>query len=338
VKNESKSPIVKKYDNNLQKIEDELSRVYGERYTTYRKNYQAASELEFEPEFPLYVMLEQTYSCNLKCPSCIHGFSDDKKKFNPDTKIMPRDLFEQIILEGETNNCPSIAFHVNDEPLIVPDLPDRIAYAKSHGFMDLLVTTNGTLLNPKLIRNLIDSGLTRILFSIDAATSATYDKVRPGLKEGFDRVWENLNTLVEMKKSRNLILPAIRASFVESEINRHEREAFIQKFSGLVDYIDIQAFSSYYDRNLDLIPKGAEKVSGYKCSAPWNELIIRTNGDVLPCCSFYGYEIVVGNIYKTSLKDIFLGKYVKQLRKDFKEGIYKLPSCQACADSFYVLS
>ena len=49
-------------------------------------------------------MLEQTYSCNLKCPSCIHGFPEDKKKFNSDTKVMPRDLFEQIINLDEKNS------------------------------------------------------------------------------------------------------------------------------------------------------------------------------------------------------------------------------------------
>ena len=336
MKNEKSTPILKNYDYNLQKAEDELTRIYGKRYTTYRNNYQAACRFEFEPEFPLYLMIEQTYSCNLKCPSCIHGFPEDKKKFNSDTKVMPRDLFEQIIIEGEKNNCPSIAFHVNDEPLIVPDLPDRIAYAKEHGFMDLFIVTNGTLLNPKLTKDLIDAGLTRILFSIDAATSPTYEKVRPGLKGGFEQICKNLNFLVETKKSRNLILPATRASFVESEINRHETEEFIKKFSKLVDYIDIQGFSSYYDRNLDLIPKDAKKAE-YKCSAPWRELIIRANGDVLPCCTFYGYEIVVGNVYETSLKDIYQGKLVKQLRKEFKEGVYTLPVCQACTDSFYVV-
>ena len=102
MKNEKSSPILKNYDYNLQKAEDELTRIYGKRYTTYRNNYQAACRFEFEPEFPLYLMLEQTYSCNLKCPSCIHGFPDDKKKFDSSTKVMPRDLFEQIIKEGIT--------------------------------------------------------------------------------------------------------------------------------------------------------------------------------------------------------------------------------------------
>lgn len=330
--------IVKRYDSNLLRVEQELENRYGDRYTTYRKNYTAACEFQYEPSFPLYIMLEQTYSCNLKCPSCIHGFPEDKKVFNPSVKIMPRELFERVVLEGEENDCPSLAFHVNDEPLIVPDLPDRIAFAKKHKFMDLLVTTNGTLLTPKLAKELIDGGVTRILFSIDAATSETYDVVRPGLKGGFEKVWKNINELIEIKEKYNLVLPAVRASFVESRNNQHEAEMFVEKFSELADYVEIQAFSSYYDRNKDLIPDNARKIDKYLCSSPWRELIVRADGSVLPCCSFYGYEIGVGNVYETSLKEIFQGEFVQKLRQEFKEGEYRLSACQTCADSFYVLS
>ena len=330
--------IVKKYDESLDKVDTELTRIYGERYQTYRKQYRAACEFKYEPDFPLYLMVEQTYSCNLKCPSCIHGFPDEKIKFDLSDKVMSRELFEKIVLEGEENKCPSIAFMVNDEPLIVPDLPDRVRYAKEHNFMDLLMTTNGTLLTPKNSIELIEAGITRILFSVDAATEATYEKVRPGLKGGFKRLWDNLNALVEIKKSRNLVLPAIRASFVESSLNSHEVDAFIDKFSGLVDYIEIQTFSSYYDTNKDLIPKKATKIEDYHCNSPWRHLIIRADGEVLPCCAFYGYEIPVGNIYESSLKDIFQGENHRQLRKDFKEGIYKLAACKECAKSFYKVS
>ena len=329
----SQDQLLNTYDNNLEATERTLLSLYGERYRTYRENYKLAGEYKYEPEFPLYLMLEQSYSCNLKCPSCIHGFPEEKKKFDPDVKIMPRSLFNQIIEEGEKNNCPSISFCVNDEPLIVPDLPERIAYAKEHQFMDLFITTNGTFLTLDLAKELVSAGLTRILFSIDAATSETYDKVRPG--GDFARVVKNLEALVEYKNSMGLVLPAIRASFVNSQLNAHERDLFVEKFSPLVDYIEIQGFSAYYDHNTDLIPEKSIQVTDFACNEPRRKLIIRADGDVLPCCNFYGYGVVVGNINSTPLKEIFNGKQLRSLRKEFAEGTYSLSPCNACSKSFY---
>jgi len=311
-----------------------LADKYGERYIRYRQQFKAAGSYEFEPGFPLYLMVEQTYGCNLTCPSCIHGFPSEKKKFNSSIKVMPFSTFERIVHEGEQNDCPSMGFQGNDEPLLVPDLPRRIAYAKEHNFMDMLVTTNGNLLTPKLAKELVDAGATRILFSLDAATQETYDKVRPG--GDFNRVVDNLNALVEYKASIGSPLPIIRASFVNSKINEHERELFIEKFSKIVDYIEIQAFSVYYETNKDIIPVNSEWLSDFNCVGPCRELIIRANGDVLPCCAFYGYEMDLGNIMNTSLKDIFQSEKLKKLRKEFKESVYNPAACNACSKSFYV--
>ena len=246
---------------------------------------------------------------------------------------MPRSLFDQIIEEGEENNCPSISFCVNDEPLIIPDLAERIAYAKEHQFMDLFITTNGTFLTLDWAKKLIKAGITRILFSLDAATSETYDKVRPG--GDFNSTVENLKALIELKKTMGLVLPFVRVSFVNSQLNSFERDLFIKTFTPLTDSVEIQGFSVYYESNVDMIPEDSVHVEDFSCNEPWRKLIIRANGDVLPCCSFYGYEIVVGNVLKNSLKDIFNGEKMRGLRKDFKEGIYKLSPCQSCAKSSY---
>ena len=39
--------------------------------------------MEFEASFPLYLMLEQTYLCNLRCPICIQGLPSQAAQFRP---------------------------------------------------------------------------------------------------------------------------------------------------------------------------------------------------------------------------------------------------------------
>ena len=50
--------------------------------------------------------------------------------------------------------------------------------AKTSEIMDQFLFTNGTLLNQKNSEIILNSSLTRLFVSIDAATEKTYDKVR----------------------------------------------------------------------------------------------------------------------------------------------------------------
>ena len=316
----------------LMKAEEELTRLYGKRYLEYRKQFQLSNALGYEPRFPLYLMLEQTYRCNLRCGSCVHGHPHLRNRYNPGISCMPWSLFERIILEAELYRCPSLAMHVNDEPLLVKDLGKRIAFARKHGFMDILMTTNGLLLSGDRIKEVIEAGVTRILFSLDACTRETYRKVRGG---NLDNV---LRAIAGVKKYRNKLrthLPIIRASFVPTALNRHELESFKIRFAGIADYIDIQPLSVFRKANSGLVPSDAQRVTSFRCSQPWSTLVVRGNGDVLPCCSFYGPRIVLGNAFRDSLYNIFNSGSLKQMRSDFKGGRYRHKACSICSKTMY---
>ena len=316
-----------------EQAEAEQVRRYGERYLEYRRQYRAAGCFEFEPAFPLYLMLEQTYLCNLRCPMCIQGMPEQRRDFDPDGVRMSEELFEQIILEGEKHSCPSVSMHVNDEPLLVKNLPGRIAFAKAHGFMDVIMTTNGNLFTEEKIKAVIEAGVTHILFSIDAATEETYGKIRLGGDYG--RALRAIEMARQFRDSRGWVLPILRASFVQNRLNQHETKAFVERFGEQVDYVEIQGFTRYYNRTDHLIPQDSNLITDFTCNEPWRKLIVRANGDVLPCCSFYGYEIPVGNLAYSTLRELFNAAQMKKLRADFKQGVYENPACKSCSSSFY---
>ena len=316
-----------------EQAEAEQARRHGERYREYRRQYRAAGRFEFEPAFPLYLMLEQTYLCNLRCPMCIQGMPEQRRNFEPGGARMTEDLYKRILLEGQKHQCPSIAMHVNDEPLLVKNLPERIALAKAHGFMDIFMTTNGTLLTEEKIRAVIEAGVTHILFSVDAATEETYNRVRPG--GNYEKVLRAIDTARRFRDSQGSVLPILRASFVQNRLNQHETKIFLERFTDRVDFVEIQGFTHYYDQTTALAPQDLVPVADFTCNEPWRKLIVRANGDVLPCCSFYGYEIVLGNLADSTLQQMFNSPRMKKLRNDFKQGIYENPACESCSRSFY---
>lgn len=319
----------------MEQAEAELTRLYGERYIRYREEFAKAGQMSFEPGFPIYIMLEQSYRCNLRCISCIHGYPEKRQQFSMKEPFMPWALYEKIVLEGEEHGCPSISTHNNDEPLLLKDLEKRISFARKHGFMDVIMTTNGVLFTEDRIKSVIDAGVTRILFSIDALTRETYDRVRPG--GDFNKVLKALEVALNYRETQRLDLPIIRVSFVPNRVNQHEMAAFFEKYAGMVDYIDIQPFCSYYDVNADLAPRDAEKIADYRCNCPWRYAIVRADGDVLPCPNFYGTELTMGNLYQNSLYEVFNSEAYRTLRKDLKAGVFNNAACTACADGVYSL-
>jgi len=325
-------------DNNVEKLyftsgptfESRQILRFGDRYSEYRKAFEAASRLELETDFPLYIMIEQSYNCNLKCKGCVLAYGDIVKKYSPN-KVMNEELFDKILAEAQENALCSVSMHSVSEPLLVKNLPERVAKAKDAGIMDIILSTNGLLLTKEKAKALIDSGITHFLFSIDAATEETYAKIRePG---GFEKVKTAIGYVREVKGDS--ATPITRASFVINALNEHEKDLFVTTFKDLVDYIDIQPFDIVEGRSEELIPSNCTRLEpeDVACNLPFTRVIVRANGDVLPCCGWYSNEMVMGNIYDSTIKDIWNSDNMKKLREESRTRSYTSPICKKCIRS-----
>ena len=325
----------------MEERESELRKIYGKRWDRYRINYARARDFEHEFDFPLYIMLEQTYRCNLACPTCVQGHENYRGMYEFDGR-MPWDLYERIVLEGKEHGLPSISTHNNDEPLLVKDLGKRIKFARDNDVMDVIMTTNGLLFTEDRIKEIIDSGITRILFSIDAFTSETYDLVRPRRnkgKPGLSKVKWAIDKAINYRESHNLKLPIIRVAFVVSTMNQHEIYDFIKEWKDVVDYVDIQPLllGGVIHHKDSLEPEiVGDRVEDFRCNSPWGRMVIRGNGDVIVCENFQGAATVTGNVYKNSIYEIYNSDFSRRLRMDGKDGEYKESACIECANNVYV--
>ena len=95
-------------------------------------------------------------------------------------------MFKKIVDEAAHYNLPSLGVMVNDEPLLVKNLPERINYAREKGIMDIIMTTNGNLFNEKKLEEVVDAGVNDFILS-RLASEETYKKTRPG-KGAFKRL------------------------------------------------------------------------------------------------------------------------------------------------------
>lgn len=312
-------------------VNEFLCEVLGPRFRKYREDWDRTNRDRATTEFPLYLVLEQQYRCNLRCPMCLIPYPE-KRMFNVPEAVMPDDIFEKVMAEAEQWGCPSISMNNTEEPLLNKKVFERIQRARRAGFVDVFMNTNGVLLDADRAERLIDSGLTRLLIGFDGHTKEVYEKVRKGAN--FEQVKANVERFLEIREKKNSLFPLVRLSFVVSEVNQHELEAFKEYWMGRVDYLAIQEYQMPPVQNPELrgvaLP-GTTTI--YDCDQPFNRMIIRPNGDVNPCCSFWAYTLNLGSVREKSVHEIWHSEGFNKIRESFRAGKDLEKTCVNCLEN-----
>ena len=319
-------------------LHEELFPKFGERYNEYRakyENYLNDKSHKFLPNYPISVILELVNRCNLECTMCFQGFRNDTKKYTLEIEQL-----KKLFNEFKENKLDAILFS-NSEPLLYKKFPEVLELAAKAGIMDQFLFTNGTLLNKKNSEIILNSSLTRLFVSLDAATESTYDKVRiPVNKKKINtnrlrHIETNIKNFVSLRKALNKKLPLTRVSFVALESNYHEVDQFIEKWIDIVDTVEIQKENSinfYEDLHKKKYDTSKLVLSEYNCNEPWGQVGIHADGTVGPCCNTVGRNLPVGNVLEQSLKEIWQNEKMKEIREGF---INNKPNiiCKLCLEN-----
>ena len=312
-------------------------------YHDYRQHFNAAQKREYLSTFPLSVEIEASYHCNLQCPACPRVVNPEER----DIGHMSEDLWQMILHECSDHNLPAMLMDHEAESLMNPRFFRMVQEANNAGVIDIWLHTNANMLNSRRSEQLIDAGITKINFSIDATTSETYDIVRPG--GSFVRVIDNILEFLRIKEERNAHHIRTRVSFVEQATNAHERKSFFDfwrnvKGLNLITYQVCLDFSPFEQPDLDSILAPEQLSSKYedavpfKCSAPWQSPIIDVEGNVIPCgqpVRQHNREFILGNLLEgDTIESCWNGQKMNDLRDLHDRGEwYTNPMCRVCVNT-----
>ena len=259
---------------------------------------QAYLRMKIPMDFPLIVNIDPTNACNLFCSMCPNSSSPVIKK-----GFMEMDLYKKIIEEIAQRKKRLYRFFLvkDGEPLLHKSILDMVALAKERNIAHVVtVVTNGVLMDKEKIGGFIRSGLDDIGISLDAATRETYRKAKG--KDEFDRVQENILCLIEEKKRLNKKNPVIRLKFVETEENSQEKQAFIDKWKGKVEKLEINPLHNWAgSMEIGQTREMKKDAFRYPCALLWYTMVINYTGDVSLCCIDYNWETVVGSVKESTL-------------------------------------
>ncbi len=307
-----------------------LTDLIGPRFADYRRRFEAATRFETRPPYPLHVDFELNYGCNLRCPMCLFFIDESERPQEPRQRNLPSQVIRQLISQGVPQGLCSIGFSYYNEPLLRQDLPDLCKWSHDQGILDIHLVTNATLLDEHMSERLLDCGLTRIGFSLDAIRSETYAQTRVGAD--YAKVHANIHRFLDLKRARGLKLPLTRVSFCRTRLNYIEQDEFIAYWRDKVDYYVIQEFIAIHPTQRRLMVPGIQPAAAFRCPQSWQRLIIRADGTVLPCCASYGIELPMGAVYEASIESIWNSDQLLALSRLHQEGAYNAnPVCRRCA-------
>lgn len=294
---------------------------------------------------PTFIQVEVSNICNLHCIMCpIDDIEAPKRKLNIDE-------FKHIL--SQFPFLKQVGLYGIGEPLNNPRIYEMIKICHDRNIKTEFVS-NATLFNETRINKLIEAGLNNIYISIDSVNSQNYESIRIG--SNFEKVIQNLKTLIDCKKAANSKIPEIGIVTVTMNENVEELIQIINFISTLeVDKLIIKGLNTSYtgsslkvqtdhNQNLNQVLALCEKInqSGklqikfYRnnkeaCSWPWNSVFITANGDVTPCCNCADPNIIsFGNIFQQNFLEIWNNEQYRNFRTSFRS---EMPTvCKPCPD------
>lgn len=262
-------------------------------YLLYRYRFNHYPRNQITPEFPLLLAIEPTSICNLRCVMCFQAdvsFSGDKER----NGYMPFETFRRVIDEASENSLCAIVLASRGEPLLHKQIGEMISYAKKKGILDVKLNTNATCLTAEKTRELLDSGLDTLVFSVDSHVAEEYEHIRPPAK--FSRVLNNIEQFNEIR-SRDFpnACTRTRVSAVQLNLGQDVEEA--RKFwRGRADEF---GHRWVIDRLNIYDYEAVERMR--PCSLLWERLYVWHDGIINTCDEDYQSKMNLGRLGENGL-------------------------------------
>lgn len=167
---------------------------------------------------PVCVYLETTNRCNLLCTTCPRTYAELEPPAD-----MSWALFTSIV--DQIPHLERAVLHGVGEPMLVKNLPKMVRYLKDRGTY-VLFNTNGTVLNDKNGRALIDAGLDELRVSLDASNAASFLAIRGA--DFFDRILRNVRRFRALQVREGHERPRVSAWLTGLKETITELPAFVR--------------------------------------------------------------------------------------------------------------
>lgn len=290
---------------------------------------------------PSSISIEPTTACNLGCPECPSGL----KQFTRATGNLKLDLNRKVIDELGPY-LSFVNFYFQGEPFINPDFLKLVNYASQKGIYTG-TSTNAHFISEDIAKKTVQSGLDRLIISIDGTTQEVYEQYR--IHGSLDKVLEGTKNIVKWKKELNSSTPHIIFQFLVVKPNEHQVEDAVKLAEEMnVDEIKFKTAQVYNFKNGNPLIPDQEEYSRYKkkkdgtyvlknkmsnhCWRMWSGSVITWDGKIVPCCFDKDASHQLGSMSKQSFASIWKSKQYTHFRKSILSNRKEIDICKNCSE------
>lgn len=322
-------------------------------YQAYRKEWDRCGEQLHATQAPVHLDIETSAICDLRCGGdnsfCqiwthehlrTEGFKDKRGPGIYTPGLMSPHLYFLLLDEAAEVGVKSLKLNYRGEPSMHPEIVNFVEEARDYNFVDIMMNTNGNggaRKNPDLFIQLVNAGITNLMFSADACTEDVYTKQRVGGD------WKTLLYSVDSAvRARDYVASAsddchIRVSAVRTKENRHQ-----------IDSGDFEKF--WLDRGVDWVsvsecyfPAGVYHPwavvdwiqmdnAEFQCADPFRRMVVTWNGKhTFPCCQGFPGAVDGGDVSDGHILRAWHSEAFNTLRKHHIARTWdQVPMCRSC--------
>ena len=264
--------------------------------------------------------IEISTLCNYGCIFCPHKTTFWRKK-----TVMDNELFIYIIdkLQQELPQIDTITLTGMGEVLTDPSAIEKIRACKTRGFK-VNILTNGSLLDEKIIDEILALGVDTIRISLHTLDHVQYEKITGSKKHS--QVLKMIQYIIDHKHNTKLII-----SCDIIDINKSNVDELIRIYKNTADILEI--WKPHNWSNWGNYRNGERKKQS--CGRPRHGPIqIQIDGTINMCCFDYNGKLEIGDLKTQTIKEIFSSERFKTIEAFHKWEENNHLLCNTC-DQLY---
>jgi radical SAM protein with 4Fe4S-binding SPASM domain len=290
---------------------------------------------------PLSIAVEPTTSCNLRCPECPSGL----RSFSRSIGMLKAETFNNMLSQIR-QHVVSMLFYFQGEPYLNRQFLELVKLA-SDANIYTATSTNAHYLDDETAKKTVESGLDRLIISIDGASQETYESYRVGGR--LEKVIEGTKNIIKWKKELKSSTPHVIFQFLVVKPNEQDIPKIYELAKELeVDEVKLKTAQIYdYQNGSPLIPNNP-KYSRYRkltnglysiknkllnqCWKMWHSCVLTWDGRVVPCCFDKDATHQLGNLNTESFEKIWHGDAYNKFRSDILKARNEVDICTNCTE------
>ncbi len=287
---------------------------------------------------PMSLYIEPTNICNFKCSFCPESFSNYEDLVGGTFQLTLENMHkikDQILDITNGAGVSTINFYMMGEPLVNKFTPEFIKIAKDNNLAKkIILTTNGSLLKGEKAKNLSLNPPDYLRISIYGSNQHQHQRITQS-RVDLLTIRENISDFMNLSKPYPCLV-YVKMIDQGEELNTQ----FKNLFESVADEIEIEPVMNWNDPkegNLSgtsseqLLQSDFFKNKKNVCPSPFYVLVIHSDLNVSVCCVDWSKQTQIGNLNRTSLRDIWDGQELHEFQIKHLEGNRALiPACAKC--------